>query len=93
MWYGIGKSGRRRANEAAPATFLTLNVTPWSFEPEDAEHAGDIRAGPERGGTPIGTYDIMITAQARRRGALPITANIAEFNLVPGLRMDNWNVA
>jgi tRNA(fMet)-specific endonuclease VapC len=40
MWYGAKKSARPQANTAALATFLRLDVTPWPFEPEDAEEAG-----------------------------------------------------
>ena len=57
------------------------------FEPEDAEEAGDIRAALERAGTPIGPYDVLIAAQARRLDALLVTANTREFARVPGLKL------
>ncbi len=56
-----------------------------SFQAEDAAHAGAIRAELESKGTPIGHYDYLIAAQARRRGAALVTANIREFARVPGL--------
>jgi tRNA(fMet)-specific endonuclease VapC len=90
MWYGIKKSARPRANAAMLATFLSLDVVPWRFEPEDAEEAGDIRAVLERAGMPIGPYDVLIAAQARRRGAVLITANEREFIRVPGLKTEDW---
>ena len=90
LWYGVRKSARVQANTMALAAFLTLAVTPWSFEPDDAEEAGDIRATLERAGTPIGPHDILIAAQARRRGATLVTANTGEFNRVPGLRTEDW---
>ncbi len=67
-------------------------MTPWPFEPEDAEEAGDIRAELERAGTPIGPYDVLIAAQARRRNALLVTANMGEFTRVPGLRIEDWAI-
>src|ERR1700732_3170661 len=67
LWYGINKSARRAANAAVLEAFLELNVTTWAFESEDAKEAGDIRAALERAGRPIGPYDILIAAQARRR--------------------------
>jgi tRNA(fMet)-specific endonuclease VapC len=67
LWYGIKKSARQRANAADLSDFLALDVTAWSFEPEDAEEAGDIRAALEHACTPIGAYDVLIAAQARRR--------------------------
>ncbi len=90
IWYGVRKSARPRENAATLAAFLALDVTLWPFEPEDAEEAGDIRAALERAGTPIGAYDVLIAAQARRRGALLITANGREFARVPALRIEDW---
>ena len=91
--YGIARSARPQENAAILAAFLTLDVSPWPFELEDAEEAGDIRAELERAGTPIGPYDVLIAAQARRRGALLVTANTGEFTRVPGLRIEDWTIA
>jgi tRNA(fMet)-specific endonuclease VapC len=88
--YGIRKSARPRANADALAAFLSLGLTIWPFEPEDAEEAGEIRFALERAGTPIGPHDVLIAAQSRRRRALLVTANTGEFARVPGLRMENW---
>lgn len=93
LWYGIKKSARAQANNDALDNFLALDVTPWPFEPEDAEEAGDIRAVLERLGTPIGPYDVLIAAQARRRGAILVTANKNEFARVPGLQTQDWTIA
>lgn len=90
--YGIRKSMRGQANAQALAAFLALGLTVWYFEPEDAEEAGGIRLALERAGTPIGPYDILIAAQARRRSALLVTANTGEFERVPGLRTENWEI-
>lgn len=89
--YGIAKSARVEANMAALAAFLTLEVTPWPFEPEDAGEAGEMRAELERAGTPVGPYDILIAAQARRRDAVLVTANSRELGRVRGLRIENWS--
>jgi tRNA(fMet)-specific endonuclease VapC len=85
MRYGAAKSDRRARSEAGLEAFLSLAVTPWSFEAEDAAHAGDIRAELEKAGAPIGHYDYLIAAQARRRGATLVTLNRREFARVPGL--------
>jgi tRNA(fMet)-specific endonuclease VapC len=89
-WYGIKKSERAQENAANLSAFLALDLTHWPFEPEDAEEAGDIRAVLERAGTPIRPYDILIAAQARRRGATLVTANTREFARVPGLKTEDW---
>ena len=90
MWYGIQKSARPAANAASLAAFLTLDVTPWPFEVEDAAEAGEVRAELERAGTPIGPYDVLIAAQARRREAVLVTGNVAEFGRVARLDVQDW---
>jgi tRNA(fMet)-specific endonuclease VapC len=90
MWYGIAKSTRPDDNAANLQGFLSLDVTPWPFDSDDAREAGDIRAALERAGTPIGAYDLLIAAQARRRNATLVSANVREFSRVPGLRFEDW---
>ena len=88
--YGYEKSAQRARNEAALRSLLTLDIEPLPFELADAEHAGAIRAQLERAGTPIGHYDLLIAAQARRHGATLVTANQREFPRVPGLNVLDW---
>jgi tRNA(fMet)-specific endonuclease VapC len=93
MRFGIAKSARRNDNIERLAVFLQLPITIVPFDTEDAEEAGDIRAALERAGTPIGPYDILIAGQARRRGAVLVTANVREFSRVPGLKTEDWAIA
>ena len=88
--YGIAKSNRAAASDRLLKQFLASIVDIAPFELEDAAHAGDIRAHLERAGTPIGPYDLLIAAQARRRGATLVTGNKREFLRVPGLKVDDW---
>ena len=90
MRYGFAKSDRREHSERLLERFLGLGIEVLPFEAEDAVHAGDIRAQLERAGTPIGHYDYLIAAQARRRGAALVTLNVREFARVPGLIVMNW---
>jgi tRNA(fMet)-specific endonuclease VapC len=91
--YGIAKSARPQDNAERLATFLELPIAILPFEPDDAEEAGDIRAALEPAGTPIGPYDILIAAQARRRGATLVTAKLREFARVPRLKTEDWTAA
>ncbi len=50
------------------------------------------RAGLEADGTPIGAYDSLIAAQARRRGATLVTSNLRDFELLPGLLAVDWAI-
>ncbi|MBR1124305.1 type II toxin-antitoxin system VapC family toxin [Bradyrhizobium lablabi] len=91
MRYGFAKSERREINERLLEGFLDrLGIERLPFEDDDAMHAGEIRAHLERSSTPIGPYDILIAAQARRRGAPLVTLNQREFERVPGLIVVNW---
>ncbi|MGL3211861.1 type II toxin-antitoxin system VapC family toxin [Bradyrhizobium sp. BR 1433] len=90
MRYGFAKSDRREQSEHLLERFLDLGVDVLPFETEDAAHAGDIRAHLESKGTPIGAYDCLIAAQARRRDAALVTLNTREFSRVPGLIVTDW---
>jgi len=55
------------------------------FDLDDAHEAGEIRAELEAQGTPIGWFDTLVAAQARRRGASLVTSDTRKFDRVPGL--------
>jgi tRNA(fMet)-specific endonuclease VapC len=88
--YGHARSNRRTESDRLLAEFLAPGIVLLPFDEEDAAHAGDIRAKLERKGMPIGHYDYVIAAQARRRGATLVTANAREFARVPGLLVADW---
>ena len=90
MRYGFAEGSRREHNERLLERFLGLGIDVLPFETEDAAHAGDIRAGLESAGAPIGHYDYLIAAQARRRDAALVTLNRREFACVPGLIVTDW---
>jgi tRNA(fMet)-specific endonuclease VapC len=89
--YGAAKSARPERNAKRIMEFLLGPVEVLSFEPEDADEAGEIRAALERKGTPIGPYDVLVAAQARRRNATLVTANVREFARVPRLTLEDWS--
>src|SRR6266571_8215656 len=88
--YGAAKSARPERNAKRITDFLAGPIDVLPFEEADADEAGDIRAALERAGTPIGPYDVLVAAQARRRNAVLITANRREFARVPRLRFEDW---
>ena len=88
--YGLAKSQRREANSAILATLLARGFEQPAFDLDDAAEAGAIRAALEAKGAPIGPYDLLIAAQARRRGAALVTLNRREFERVPGLMVTDW---
>jgi tRNA(fMet)-specific endonuclease VapC len=89
LWYGVAKSTRVEANTERLALFLgQFEVV--AFDDADAHAAGIVRARLEQSGTPIGAYDTLIAGQAICHGMILVTANLAEFDRVPGLRPENW---
>lgn len=90
LWYGAAKSAQPEHNIRRLTYFLAGPIEVLPFESEDAEEAGNIRAALARRGTPIGPYDVLIAAHARRRNALLVTANGGEFERVPGLKFEDW---
>jgi tRNA(fMet)-specific endonuclease VapC len=88
--FGAANSERPRANARVLDRLLDDKIEVLAFDPGDAAEAGAIRAHLRARGTPIGPYDILIAAQARRRGATLVTANTREFKRVPGLLVVDW---
>ena len=92
LMYGAAASARRRASEEKIALFIASGrITLIAFNEADAGEAADIRAYLRRQGTPIGPFDVLIAAQARRAGTVLVTANTGEFARVPGLQVLDWS--
>lgn len=91
LQYGAAASSQRNINEDRIALLIASSrLALLPFEEADAREAADIRAHLRRKATPIGPYDLLIAAQARRVGATLVTANTREFERVPGLVIVNW---
>ncbi len=90
LWYGVAKSSRRDFNKKRLETFFAGPIHPLSFEDQDAEIAGAIRADLESIGKPIGAYDLLIPGQAIRKKLTLITANLSEFARIKGLAWADW---
>lgn len=88
--FGIAGSDRPAQSRAALAEFLSFGIEVLNFDSDDAREAGEIRAQLKRTGSPIGPYDVLIAAQARRRGALLVSDNQREFQRVLGLMTTDW---
>jgi len=89
LWYGAAKSARITENIDRIERFLSAEIVVLPFDAEDAREAGFIRAHLKSRGIPIGNYDLLIAAQALRRGLTLVTANVSEFERVPGLIVVN----
>lgn len=62
------------------------------FTSNDAHWYPQVRAKLERAGTPVGSLDTLIAAQAVARTVVLISNNVREFRRVSGLHIQNWAV-
>ncbi|WP_213993682.1 tRNA(fMet)-specific endonuclease VapC [Sodalis sp. dw_96] len=87
--HGVEKSAAVARNNMAVENFVSrLDVLDYGAKA--AMHYGDIRAGLERKGTPIGVNDVHIAAHARSEGLTVVTHNTREFNRIDGLLVEDW---
>ncbi len=89
--YGARKSAFPEKNLARLDDFLVSVSAVALLDADDAAEAADIRAHLESSGQPIGPYDVLIAAQARRREMALVTNNRREFERVPGLIVTDWS--
>ncbi len=87
--YGVEKSSSVERNRLALLLML-VNIDIEPFDSGAAEEYGKIRADLERGGNPIGPYDMMIAGHALSLGCVLVTNNMREFERVEGLTIENW---
>ena len=85
---GAEKRGSARLMRRVEELLSDLPVL--SFSVPGNLHYGRLRADLERRGTPIGSNDLIIAAQALQLDATLVTANLAEFDRIPALRVENW---
>lgn len=86
--FGAKKSGSKRLGTRLKAILAVMAVVP--LEPPTDTHYADIRAHLESKGQTIGPNDMLIAAHARALGCVMVTANLREFQRVPGLRVESW---
>jgi tRNA(fMet)-specific endonuclease VapC len=89
LLHGAAKSAQPERNRREVERFAA-KLEVLAFDAVAADHAADIRAALERVGKPIGGYDLLIAGQARSRGLIVVTGNLAEFQRVEGLRCEDW---
>jgi tRNA(fMet)-specific endonuclease VapC len=91
LWRGVERSSRPEHNRRLLERYLAGPVGTLAFDDDDAAEAGRVRSQLERAGTPIGPYDVLIAAQARRRSCTLATANVRAFGRVSGLMVEDWS--
>ena len=61
----------------------------WRYEHDEAREFGRLRVELRAQGTPIPMVDVMIAATARANNLVVVTAD-QHFNLITGLKVENW---
>ena len=89
LHYGAEKSARRLENLQAVEQF-SARLEVLAFSAKAAAHYGQIHAGVEHLGKPVGPLDMLIGAHARSEGLIVVTNNAREFQRLPGVRVENW---
>ena len=88
--FGVCLGAHQAENSRQVDGMLNDGVALIPFDADDAKEAGELRAILRKAGREIGPYDLLIAAQARRRGAALVTHNLTEFARVPGLVAVDW---
>ena len=78
------------ATERAKVDLLLATVRVLPFDSTAAQEAARIRAVLESQGNPIGPYDVLLAGVAVANGLKMVSANVGEFQRVPGLSVENW---
>ena len=91
LLYGVEVSPQRAQDAAALAAFLPY-MEVMDLGDGAALHYAEIRADLKKRGVPIGANDLLIAAHARALGLTLVTNNMAEFERVRDLLLENWTL-
>jgi len=91
LYYGARRlaAGGDELVERINSTLLP-NLRVFHFDLSAARVYGELRAGLERAGTPIGDADTRIAAIALAQDLTVVTANTRHFARVPALTVESW---
>ncbi|MBS1814440.1 MAG: PIN domain-containing protein [Acidobacteria bacterium] len=88
--YGVHKSKSPIVSNYRLDSLIQKTAGVLEFSTDDAASAGRLRAYLESIKQPIGPYDTLIAGQALSRAMTLVTANVREFERVPGLNWQDW---
>jgi len=91
LYTGIEKCANPARERGKVERLLSL-VQQLCFGVDAAKEAGRVRAVLESQGQTIGPYDILLAGHALAAALTLVTANTKEFNRVPGLTVENWQL-
>lgn len=83
---------RQPALERQKVEYFAAPLHLLPFDRDAAAHTAHIRWLLEQQGKPIGPYDLMLAGQALSLGVTLVTHNTGEFQRVPGLKLEDWQI-
>jgi tRNA(fMet)-specific endonuclease VapC len=92
LYYGCLRSANPAANRGKVESLVRPFLS-FPFDDAAAEQYATVRRHLESLGTPIGPYDLQVAATALAHDCTLVTHNTEEFSRVPGLLLEDWEVA
>lgn len=89
LYFGAEKSSKPRESRQILERLIAL-IPVLPLDETTSVHYGKICQHLQAGGKPIGNNDLWIAAHALAGKLILVTNNTAEFERVPGLRVENW---
>jgi tRNA(fMet)-specific endonuclease VapC len=93
--YELRHGAERSPNPLSEHAKLDVFLAPFASLPFDdfcARKCAEIRNHLEVKGKVIGPHDLQIAAVAHHHGLTLVTHNTGEFNRVPGLGLEDWEI-
>lgn len=87
--FGAERSSKSKESQVILEQLITL-IPVLPLDKTVSEHYGIIRQHLQVSGKPIGNNDLWIASHALASKLMLVTNNVAEFEHVPGLRVENW---
>jgi len=89
LCFGAEKSSKPKESRHILEQLIAL-IPALPLDDTVSIHYGKIRQHLQASGKPIGNNDLWIAAHALANKLILVTNNVAEFERVPGLRVENW---
>lgn len=89
LCFGAEKSSKPKESRQI-LEHLSALIPVWPLDDAVLVHYGKIRHHLETSGKLIGNNDLWIASHALASKLILVTNNVAEFERVPGLRVENW---
>ena len=89
LCFGAEKSTKPKETRHILEQLVSL-IPVLALDEAASMHYGKIRQHLQASGKPIGNNDLWIASHALANKLILVTNNVAEFERVPGLKVENW---